>query len=96
MCFNLVCMENCSDEKNWNFLFTFVISVYILLLKTELRTSDFKHFHWLAGHRLSVHIHTVPNMVKEHVSNKASRKHFCSSEKKWPTKDNLTGIDRGR
>ena len=60
---------------------------YILfLLKTELRMSDFKHFYWLAGHRLSVHTSVYPVMVKERVSNKASWKHFCSSEKKWPTK----------
>ena len=44
----------------------------MILLKTELRISDFQHFHWLAGYRLSVHIPAVPNMVKEHVSNKAS------------------------
>ena len=27
---------------------------YLTLLKTELRISDFQHFHWLAGHKLSV------------------------------------------
>ena len=91
MCvFNLVCMENCSDEKNWNFLFTVVISVYILLLKTELRTSDFKHFHWLAGHRLSVHIHTV----KEHVSNTGNI--FAALRKNGRQKTIWTGIERGR
>ena len=42
------------------------------LLKTELRISDFQHFHWLVGHRLPVHLPAVPNMVKERVSNKAS------------------------
>ena len=35
-------------------------------------TKDFKYFHWLAEHRQSVHIPAVPNMVKKHVSNKAS------------------------
>ena len=60
------------------------VSTY--LLKTELRISDFEHFHWLTGHRLSVHIPAVPNMVKESVSNKASGKHFCSSEKNCLTK----------
>ena len=68
------------------------VIIYMHLLKTELRISDFQHFHWLAGHRLSVHIPAVPNMVKERVSNKVSWKHFCSSaEKKWPTK---AGLDR--
>ena len=56
------------------------------LLKTELRISDFQHFHRLARHRLSVHKPVVPNMVKERVSNKASEKHVYSSEKKWSTK----------
>ena len=51
--------------------------------------SDFQNFHWLAGHRLLVHIRAVPSMVKERVSSKASQKHFCSFEKKWPTKDVL-------
>ena len=32
----------------------------IHLLKTDLRISDFQHFHWLAGHRLSAHIHALP------------------------------------
>ena len=41
-------------------------------LKAELRILEFNHFRWLAGHRLSVHIPAVPNMVKERVSNKAS------------------------
>ena len=38
------------------------------LLKTELRTSDFQHFHWLAGHRLSAHIPAIPDMVNERIS----------------------------
>ena len=38
------------------------------LFKFELRISDFQHFHWLAGHRLSIHLPAVPNMVKERVS----------------------------
>ena len=49
-----------------------IIKRYQVLLKTELRISDFQHFHWLAGHRLSVHIPAVPNMVKERVSNKVN------------------------
>ena len=32
--------------------------------------SDFRHFHSLTGHRLSVHIPAAPNMVKERVSSK--------------------------
>ena len=48
----------------------FLINIYIFiyLLKTELRISDFQHFHWLAGHRLSAHIPALPNMVNERVS----------------------------
>ena len=71
---------------------------YYILLKTELRKSDFQHFHWLAGHRLSVHIPAVPNMVKERVSNNASWKQFCSSEKKMAYKSRFagTGIDLDR
>ena len=42
-----------------------------LILLTELRISDFQHFHRLAGHRLSVHIPAVPNMVKERVRKRA-------------------------
>ena len=30
--------------------------LHLILLKAELRISNFQHFHWLAGHRLSVHI----------------------------------------
>ena len=64
-----------------------LLNVSFLILKTELWISDFQHFHRLAGHRLSVHsIPAVPNMVKERVCNKASRKHFCSCDKKWQTK----------
>ena len=44
--------------------------------------SDFQHFNWLAGHRLSGHLLAVPNMLKERVSNKKSCTQFCSSEKK--------------
>ena len=53
---------------------TYIINIcmYTHLLKTELRISDFQHFHWFAGHRLSLHIPAVPNMVKEHVSYKTS------------------------
>ena len=39
-----------------------------ILLKPELRISEFQHFHWLTGHRLSVHIPAVPNMVKDPAS----------------------------
>ena len=68
-----------------SFKMTFLI--YLNLLKTKQQISDFQHFHWLTENRLSVHIPAVPNMVKESISNKASRKHFCSSEeKKQPTK----------
>ena len=43
----------------------------------NLRVLDLQHFHWLAGHRLSVHIPAVPNMFKERVSNKANWKHLA-------------------
>ena len=36
--------------------FGVICALYKYLLKTELWISDFQHFHWLAGHRLSVHI----------------------------------------
>ena len=42
--------------------------LYIYLLKTELRISDFRHFHWLAGHRLSAHIPALPNMVNKSIN----------------------------
>lgn len=38
----------------------------------------------------------VPNIVKERVSNKASWKYFCSSEKNGRQKPFRTGIDQGR
>ena len=44
------------------------IYIYIYILKTKLRISDFQHFHWLAGHRLSAHIPALPNMDNERVS----------------------------
>ena len=40
----------------------------IYLLKAELQISDFQHFNWLAGHRLSAHIPALPNMVNELIS----------------------------
>ena len=58
------------------------IYLFIYSFITELKMSDFQYFHWFAGHRLSVDIPAVPNMAKESVSNKASWKYFCSSEKK--------------
>ena len=61
-----------------SFIMTFPI--YLNLLKTKQQISDFQHFYWLTENRLSVYIPAVPNMVKESISNKASRKHFCSSE----------------
>ena len=45
-----------------------VMSKYLILLKIELRILDFRHFHWLAGHRFSAHIPALPNMVNERVS----------------------------
>ena len=50
---------------------------------TDMR---FPAFSLARGNRLSVYMPAVPNMVKERVSIKASWKHFCSSEKKGPTK----------
>ena len=41
------------------------ICLHMYLLETELGISGFQHFDWLTGHRLSVHIRTVSNMVKE-------------------------------
>ena len=35
------------------------IHIFIHLLKTELQISHFQHFDWLAGHRLSGHVHPV-------------------------------------
>ena len=37
-------------------LCSIIILEYCSLLKTELRISDFQHFHWLVGQRVSVHI----------------------------------------
>ena len=34
--------------------------------------------------RTQAHVPAAPKMVKVRVSNKASLKHFCSPEKKWP------------
>ena len=61
-----------SDNHMINLVPVFTDAPYVLLLKTELRMSDLQHFHWLAGHRISVHIPAIPNMVKERVSNKAT------------------------
>ena len=55
-------------------------------------TTDFQPFYWLVRHRLSVHIPAVSNMVKEHVSNKASWKHLWSFKKKCAQKPFWTGI----
>ena len=63
------------------------IVVFVLLLKKELRISAFQHFLWFARHRLSVHITAVPNLVKEHVSNKVNLKLFYSSENKMADKN---------
>ena len=50
-------------------VYTYVcIHMYIYFLKTELQISDFQHFHWLAGHKLSAHIPALPNMANERVS----------------------------
>ena len=62
------------------------LSLSKILLKAELWITDFKHFYWLDGHRQSVHVPTVTIMVKESFSNKASWKHSCHAEKKWPKK----------
>jgi len=66
--------------------FKMTFPIYLNLLKTEQQISDIQHFHWLAQHRLSVHIPAVHNMVKEFISNKASWKHCCISKKKQLTK----------
>ena len=57
--FDQLCDELCDE---------FFDQLYIYLLKTELRISDFQHFHWLAGHRLSAHIPALPNMVNESIN----------------------------
>ena len=46
--------------------------MYVYLLKTELRISDFQHFHWLAGHRLSVHIPALPRRSMNASANEES------------------------
>ena len=53
-------------------VYIYNIYIFIYLLKTALLISDFLHFHWLAGHGLSVHIPAVPIIVKECINDKAS------------------------
>ena len=50
---------------------------------------DFQNFHWLAGHRLSVLILAVPNMVKECVSNKAKHWRPAKIASHWSLSDSL-------
>ena len=69
-----------------------LLDARLVIANSALQISDFQHFYWLAGHRLSVHIPALPNMVKERVSNKASWKHFCSSDKNGRQKLFWTGI----
>ena len=57
--FDQLCDELCDE---------FFDQLYIYLLKTELRISDSRHFHWLAGHRLSAHIPALPNMVNKSIN----------------------------
>ena len=65
--------RHCTDEaQKAETVLSAVIYIYIYILKTELRISDFQHFHWLAGHRLSAHVPALPNMVNERISNKES------------------------
>ena len=69
----------------------------VYLLKTELWISDLQYFHWLAGHRLSVHIPAVPNMVKERVSNKAAENIFAADKSRFGPEYNQHGrvVDPG-
>ena len=84
VCSNRLQSINCSprryssacDRRLWNSsrmcgcvcLCACYLCIYVYLLKIKLRISDFQHFHRLAGHRLSAHILSLPNMVDEHVS----------------------------
>ena len=52
--------------------------VCLYYLKIELRISEFQHFHWLAGHRLSAHIPALTNMVNELISKRKLDKNFPS------------------
>ena len=36
--------------------YTHCFKIYMILLKAELRISDFQYSHWFAGHRLSAHV----------------------------------------
>ena len=55
---------------------SFLLYIYIYLLKTELLILDFQHFHWLAGYRLSAHIPALPNMVNESINKESWIKIF--------------------
>ena len=68
------------------------VYVYVYLLKTELRISDFQHFYWLAGHRLSAHIPALPNMVNESI-NKESWIKLAAIENRLPVE--LTSRNSG-
>ena len=65
----------------------------LILLKTELRTSDFQHFHWLAGHRLSVHIPAVPNKLWGALAIKRAENIFAALRKNGQQKLFWTRID---
>ena len=60
----------------WGVQKNFCKSLYIYILKTELRILDFQHFHWLAEDRLSAHIPALPNMVNENINKESWIKTF--------------------
>lgn len=53
--------------------------------KTELRVSDFQHSHWLAEHRISVHILAV-YLIWSRNTSKQAEDVFAAPRKKWQTK----------
>lgn len=65
-----------------------LFSAYLIkdIIKSGTMNNRFQAFLLARRKEVSVHVPTVTIMVKERFSNKASWKHFCSAEKKWPKK----------
>ena len=51
--YKLITCVRRANENAGNLISRVQFLINIFILKTELRISDFQHFHWLAGHRLS-------------------------------------------
>ena len=67
---------------------------YIYLLKTELQISDFQHFNWLDGHRLSVYIYLLYQIWSRNASAKKQAENiFAALRKNGRQKPFWTGID---